>query len=221
MKGAAARTAGAAALLATYVWVVFTHPLGRPMDTAARVEADIESSRTLFAAGKFDQALAPTERLAHALPSQAVYHSRLARVYHELNRPADEAQSWERFIATSPTPVDGCPMVARAYDRAGRADLAIGALERCASFRPVNADFLVYLGQALIAAGRKSDARRAFERGLEIDPRYPDLHLLLGVRLFDEGDVKGARRSFDRFLALAPERRAEVAVWLERTASAE
>jgi tetratricopeptide (TPR) repeat protein len=221
MMRAPGRAAGAAALLAAYFWVVFAHPLGRPMDSGARIEADIESSRTLFAAGRFDQALAPTERLAHTLSSQAVYHSRLARVYHELNRPADEAQSWERVIATSPTPIDACPMVARAYDRAGRADLAIAALERCVSFRPVNPDFLVYLGQALIAAGRKADARRAFERGLEIEPRYPDLHLLLGVRQFDEGELKAARRSFEKFLALAPQRRVEVAVWLDRTAGAE
>jgi tetratricopeptide (TPR) repeat protein len=221
MTGAGPRAVGAAIVLAAYYWVVFAHPFAPTVSAGARIEADIESSRTLYAAGKFGEALAPTERLAQALSSQAVYHSRLARVYHELNRPADEAGSWERFMATSPTPIDACPSVAQAYDRAGRPELAIAALERCASFQPVNPDFLVYLGQALIAAGRKADARRAFERGLQIEPRYPDLHLLLGVRQFDEGELKAARRSFEKFLTLAPERRAEVAVWLDRTARAE
>jgi tetratricopeptide (TPR) repeat protein len=219
MASAGRRAAGAAIVLAAYYWVVFAHPMARSIEsTGAQIAADIESSRALYAAGKYDQALAPTERLANALSSQAVYHSRLARVYHELNRPADEARSWERFMATSPTPIDACPMVARAYDRAGRPELAIAALERCATFQPVNPDFLVYLGQALIAAGRPADARRAFERGLEIEPKYADLHLLLGVRQFDQGELRPARRSFERFLALAPQRRTEVAVWLDRTA---
>ena len=63
----------------------------------------------------------------------------------------------------------------------------------------------------------KDNLLSAFEAGLEIDASYPDLYLVLGIRQLDEGQVREARQSFERFLALAPTRRDEVAIWIERT----
>ena len=42
---------------------------------------------------------------------------------------------------------------------------------------------------------------------------------MLGVLDFAEDRADRARTQFERFVELAPERRAEVAVWLERTGS--
>ena len=123
-------------------------------------------------------------------------------------------------MATSPTPVDACPMIAEAYQAAGQPADAIGAWQRCSELPPINPDFHVYLGEALIDADRPAEARRAFERGLAVDELYPDLHLLLGVRQFADGERDAARASFEKFLALAPSRRAEVEVWLRRSGSA-
>ena len=55
------------------------------------------------------------------------------------------------------------------------------------------------------------------ELALSVAPLYPDVHLVLGIREFDDGRITEARGRFKRFLELAPERREEVAVWLERT----
>ena len=218
MRSPFARATGAAILLAVYYWVLATHPFAPPMAAADRqLEDDIRASRALFEAGKFAEALPPTERLATQLSSQAVYHARHARILHALQRPEAEAGAWERVMTTSPTPVDACPMVAEAYQRAGDADRAIAAFERCATLPPIDPDFLLALGQALAGAGRPAEARRAFERGLAVAPEYPDLHLLLGIRRFSDGDRPGARQSFETFARLAPSRLAEVESWLTRT----
>ena len=212
------RAAAAASVLAAYYWVLALQPLAPQAGAAdAALDRDIRDSRALFDAQRFDEALAPTERLASQLSTQAVYHERHALILRELSRPADEAQAWERMMAASPTPVDACPMIAEAYQKANDPARAHAALERCASLPPVNPDFLLSLGQSFLKADRKAEAREAFERGLAVDEKYPDLHLLLGVRKFDDGDRSGARVSFERFLQLAPERRAEVEVWLQRT----
>lgn len=221
MRTPGARAAGAVMVLAAYYWLLIATPFARPGDDAeARLRADLESSRIAFEARRFAEALAPTERLTTELSSQAVYHERLARILKELDRPADEARAWERMMAVTPTPIDACPMIAEAYQRAGRADAALAAIERCAALPPVNPDFLVLQGQALLQMGRPADARRAFERGLAIDQSYPDLHLLLGIRQLDDGELPEARDSFARFLELAPGRRAEVEVWLQRVGKA-
>jgi cytochrome c-type biogenesis protein CcmH/NrfG len=215
---AGSRAAAAATVLAAYYWVLALHPFAPQASAAdAALDRDIRESRALFDAKRFEDALPPTERLATQLSTQAIYHERHALILRALSRPADEAQAWERMMAASPTPVDACPMIAEAYEKAGDAARAHTALERCASLPPINPDFLLSLGQSFLKSDRKAEARQAFERGLAVDAAYPDLHLLLGVRKFDGGDLAGARVSFERFLQLAPARKDEVEVWLQRT----
>lgn len=211
------RAAGACLVLGVYYWILLASPRASPSEAAeARLQQDIESSQTAFAAGDFATALAPTERVSEAVPTEVVYLTRLASIYRELARPADEATAWDRVIELSPTPIDACPMVAEAHESAGHADLALAALERCATFEPIDPDFLLLLGQALLQRDRPAEARVAFARGLERDAQYPDLHLLHGVRQFADGELDAAKVSFERFLELAPDRRDEVAVWLDR-----
>jgi tetratricopeptide (TPR) repeat protein len=217
--GGGARAIGAAIVLALYYVVLFRHPFApAAADADLQLRTDIEQSRALFDQKRFADALPPTERLTKALPGQAIYHERLALILKALDRPAEEAAEWERMMAVSPTPVDACPMVAEAKKRAGDIDAALAALEKCASLPPLNPDFLLQLGQEFLKLDRKVDARRAFERGLEVDRAYPDLYLLLGVRQFDDGEKAAAKKSFEEFVRIAPQRREEAAIWLERTA---
>jgi len=217
MQTAGARLAGAAVVLAVYYWTLFASAAPASDAVEAQLQQDIQASLSLFAAGRFADALVPTERVVAQWPSQAIYHERLAVIFQKLDRPLDEVREWEAVMASSPTPIDACPMVAEAYRRTNRDDLALAAFERCAGLAPPNPDFLLFFGQALLRADRKAEARRAFEAGLEIDASYPDLFLVLGIRQFDDGQVREARKSFERFLALAPTRRDEVAIWIERT----
>lgn len=218
MRNAGARFVGAVVGLAAYYWILFGNPVATSLEPAeAQLQQDIEASLSLFEAGRFTDALPPTQRLAEQWPNQAIVQQRLALIFQKIDRAAEEVRAWEAFIAASPTPIDACPMLAEAYRRNNRADLALEALERCAGLRPANPDFLVLLGQELLKANRPTEARRAFERGLEIDAAHPDLHLQLGIRQFAERRFMEARASFERFLALAPTRRDEVAIWLERT----
>jgi cytochrome c-type biogenesis protein CcmH/NrfG len=221
MQTPGARLAGAAIVLAFYYWALIAKPATAPaFMVEAQLQQDIQSSLALFSTNRFADALAPTQRIVERWPSQAMYHERLAVIFQKLDRPADEALEWEAMMGTSPTPIDACPMVANAYRRSNREDQALDAFSRCAALQPANPDFQLLLGQALLRAERKAEARQAFERGLEIDASYPDLHLVIGIRQFDDGQFPQARASFERFLALAPERRDEVAVWLERTEKA-
>jgi tetratricopeptide (TPR) repeat protein len=218
MRSPFARLACALILLVVYYRTLFdaaTPAAAAVMD--AETLRDIDASQVAFSAGRYVEALGPTERLTQRLPGQAMYFDRLARILGELGRPRDEARAWEEVFRTSPTPVDACPMLGFAYDRIPDPAGALGAYERCVEIDPQNPDLLLFLGRAYNAAERPHEARKVLEQALAIAPDYPDLHLLLGVRNFADGDRAAARARFERFLALAPARQAEVAVWLDRT----
>ena len=215
----------AATLLAAYQYFLF--PGARLSKTESPVAAaalldnailrDIDASEVAYSAGRYADALEPTRRLTEKMPSQAMYFDRLARIQRELGNRQDEARSWERVFAVSPTPLDACPMLAQSYEAAKDSIHAIGAYERCLEVDRDNPDAMLLLGRAYQGASRGADARRVLEHALAIAPQYPDVHLLLGVRNFADGEVDAARQRFERFLELAPDRREEVAIWLERT----
>ena len=215
----------AATLLAAYQYFLFPGArLSRPESPVAAaglldsaILRDIDTSEVAFSAGRYGDALEPTRRLTEKMPSQAMYFDRLARIQRELGNRRDEARSWERVFAVSPTPLDACPMLAQAYEAARDNSGALGAYERCLEVDPDNPDAMIMLGRAYQGLGRGADARRVLEQALTISPQYPDVYLLLGVRNYADGDVASARRQFEHFLELAPGRHEEVAVWLERT----
>jgi tetratricopeptide (TPR) repeat protein len=220
MRGPFARVVGAIAVLFLFHSVLLRHPRAEDLAPgSAALDRTLVASRDAFVAQRFEQALAPTLKLVEALPGQPVFLERLALIYQGLDRPGDEARVWEEFVDASATPIDGCPMLAEAYRRSGADAAALDAYERCLAFDPKNVDMLLYLGQAYLRAGRRDAARQALEQGRGYANQYADFYLVLGVLDFAEGRTRRARAQFEQFLELAPQRRSEVSVWLERTGS--
>ena len=220
MRHPGTRLAFAVVLLALYYQVLVgtsTSVTAPPVTADDATLGDLDASQVAFFAGRYAEALAPTERLTKKLPGQTIYFDRLARILHELGRPRDEARAWEQVFRTSPTPVDACPMIGAAYDRIPDPPGALSAYERCVQVEPQDPDLLVFLGRAYNAAERGPEATQALEQALAIAPDYADAHLLLGIRNVADGDLTAARARFERFLALAPSRQQEVNVWLDRT----
>jgi tetratricopeptide (TPR) repeat protein len=218
LRGPFGRVAGATAVLALFHNVLLVHPTAEAVGPGSPdLDRTLAASREAFTAGRFDEGLAPTLALAEALPGQPMVLERLARTHQALGQRADEARAWEAFVEASAVPIEACPMLPDAHRAAGDHGAALAAYERCVSFDPKNVDMLLALGQAYVRAGRPGDARRVLEQGAGYAPLYADYQLVLGVLAFADDRVAGARAHFERFLALAPERHAEVAVWLERT----
>ena len=130
MRRPAVRFAYALVLLALYYQTLLgsARPAAEPPVTVDdSTLRDIEASQLAFSAGRYAEALAPTERLTQKLPGQTMYFDRLARILGGLGRPRDEVRAWEEVFRTSPTPVDACPMLAVAYDRIPDPAGALGA----------------------------------------------------------------------------------------------
>lgn len=176
------------ALLAVLCLAVFGWTLTPRAAPATKAEDEAEQllviSRTAFDARNWDAALAPTTALVERFPNQQVFAERQARIFAALNRPADEAAAWERFMRVSPTPEDACPQVAEAYMRAGDAATSLATSERCRDFDPLNGELNYFLGRAYERANLPDKAEAAYREALRVEPPHVDTRVALaGMQL--------------------------------------
>jgi tetratricopeptide (TPR) repeat protein len=183
-----------------YLWVLSRSRRCRRSNRTTAVETWLALSNDAYSAGRYADALEPTSRLVARFPLQQAYAERLAHTFGKLNRPADEAAAWERFVDTSPTPIDACPAIGDAYTRAGQPQKSLEALQRCVSFDPRNSEQLFFLG--LRHAGQQP-MRCSLFRGGAIDPSDADILLGLGRLALREKlpTLNGQRTVLTRFPA--------------------
>jgi predicted Zn-dependent protease len=84
--------------------------------------------------GRFQEALPLALDLSRAYPDEPDVATSLARIYHGLGDPSNEARAWEKYVATSPAPAEACPALTQAYQQAGQSAEAQNAAARCAEF---------------------------------------------------------------------------------------
>lgn len=184
------------ALLAMLCLAVFGWTLTPRAAAPTRENDDTEQllviSRKAFDMRNWEPALEPTSALVERFPDQQVFAERLARIYAALDRPAEEAAAWERFLRVSPTPEDACPAVAEAYYRAGVHARSLAASIRCRDFDPLSGELNYYLGRAYERAGQPDEARAAYEEALRVEPPHVDTRVALAGLLLRRGQAKQA-----------------------------
>ncbi len=215
---------------------------GSPAPTAAETEADaaridglLVQSRDAFASGRWQDALEPTKAIVERFPGQHVYLARLAEIYNKLERPADEAATWELFMDRAPLPAEACPAVGNAYRRIGKYDLALKAFERCFESDNKNAELAFFVGLGNEWLTRFGPAEEFYQRAITIATTHFDSEVgLARLRLHRNQLAEALKRAsavlkkspkhVDALLVagLAEQRaghRAEARVHLERAAA--
>lgn len=154
---------------------------GTPAPTAADTEADaaridslLVESRDAFASERWQDALEPTKAIVARFPGQHVYIARLAEIYNKLERPADEAATWELFMDRAPLPAEACPAVGNAYRRIGKYDLALKAFERCFEADAKNAELAFFVGLGNEWLTRFGPAEEFYQRAITIATTHFD-----------------------------------------------
>ena len=143
--------------------------------------------------------------LHDAHPANLVYLEQLATIYGGLGRPREEAEAWESFVASSPTPQEACPDIGDAYFRLGLVDASMDAFERCLAFDPSDPDAIFHLARGHERRGELPRARALYERGLAIVSTSTDLQLGLARLDLREGRVRKARESAAAVIAGEPD----------------
>jgi tetratricopeptide (TPR) repeat protein len=204
--------------------------LNRAGDEAAAWERVIDASPTpvdacpaigdaYARAGERQKSIEAFERCVSFDPRNSELLFFLGRAYESTGRTADALDRYTRAAALDASNADvelGLARLALRENRVAEAGRAAAAV--LARF-PSNADALLLAGLAAEREGRSQDARGYLERALAAAEGYVDVHIALGRVDAAAGRRAEARRHFERALELDPSRRAEIAVWLERTAA--
>jgi tetratricopeptide (TPR) repeat protein len=190
-RDAARRMGVIVAIAGLYVWAfrtVSSSPGSPPISTVPVAAANDRSTLSaddaralvrhvdaLMREEKYVDAVAPLQRLLSAFPQNPIYLRHLATAYHALNRPLDEAQAWADFLGSSPTPLEACPDIGAAYQKAGRADQALRAFERCHDLDVTDSDAIFYLALAYERRGDLDRAAALYADGMRQGPSHADL----------------------------------------------
>ena len=206
LYGAVLRIALSAGVLAIFYWGLFvSSPVSDPAEAAgSQSHALSERATTLIYAGRYDEALDSAVQLQRRFPSSHIFAQQVAIIYHQLDRPADEAAAWEQFMSTSPAPWEACPAVGAAYRAAGQADQSLAAFERCGAYDPDDADLLFYVAHANERAGDSDRAAILYQQVIDLAPNYTDAAIGLARIELRRGNPEGARRAAEAVLERQP-----------------
>ena len=139
------------------------------MDVVGARAREVEQA---IASARFSAALPVALELRETYPDEPLVELWLAAVYRGLDRPRDEAASWERFIVLGSAPAEACPGLADAYARAD-GSRAVASYQRCVDMDPRDAERLIDLAMALERAGQGKEALEAWHRAGQLDPKHP------------------------------------------------
>jgi Flp pilus assembly protein TadD len=146
-------------------------PVGpAPLDVVSPQAREIERALTNR---RFADVLPLALELQTAHPAEPLTAYWLALAYRGLDRPADEAAAWERFVVLGSAPAEACPDMAEAYARLGSEEQALAAYARCADLDPRDPERLLDLGHALEQAGKPADALTVYRTAATLDPGHP------------------------------------------------
>jgi tetratricopeptide (TPR) repeat protein len=118
----------------------------------------------------------------------------LARLYLDLDRPADALVEAEAVAASNPGDAEFFLILATAYRRTGRAADAEKALAAGLRLDPASSILLLAVARARGAEGKWAEAADLCRRALAADPRNPHVMSDLAIALVRCGDARAAAR---------------------------
>lgn len=179
-------------------------PAPKPMDAGESGKL-WEECKTLFRAGKYQEALPGVLKLHETYPGSHIYIEMAAEIYDRLADYQKEAQFWEQYFDRAPNPVTACPQIGQAYAKQGKEKESISAFERCLARDPENSDSIFFLAHALEVSGDPRRATELYERGVKIAPEYSDIQLGLARMRLRQGQVAEARQMAVKVLHKSPD----------------
>ena len=139
-----------------------------PDADAANIDGLLVTSREAFTTERWQDALEPTKAIVERFPGQHVYLARLAEIYHKLERPADEAATWEVYMDRAPLPAEACPAIGYAYRSLDKDDKALDAFERCFQADTKNPELAFFAGLGSEWLTKFDQAQQYYERAINM-----------------------------------------------------
>ena len=194
-------------VLGLFYVALFMLPKGtrRTNSTPDESRALLEKSKTLLKSDKYEEALAPAQKLYQAQPANPIYIEQVAVIYDRLHRYEEEAGLWEQYRQHASRPITACPQIGQAYQKQGKLKEAIAAYEWCLSLSPDDTDQVFNLAHALERTGEWDRSAELYRKGLKISPDNGDLRIGLARVLIHLDQPAQAREEAAKVLEKSPD----------------
>ena len=159
----------------------------------------------LFAAGRFEDALAAYDRAVAFDPGDAAhFHRNRGITLMEMGRPEEALAAYDRAVALDPGNAGFHRDRGDTLMEMGRPEEALAAYDRAVALDPGNAGFHRDRGDTLMEMGRPEEALAAYDRAVALDPGNAGFHRDRGDTLMEMGRPEEALAAYDRAVALDP-----------------
>ncbi len=123
--------------------------------------------------------MAARERLAQAVPANAVNRIRLGELYAQQGRTLEAVLLWERVLAERPRDPDLLTRVGKGWLALGDRDRALPLLQRASQMQPLDAETSALLARELYRTRQYEEALRVYWALYQTAPTHPDLPRVL------------------------------------------
>ena len=155
--------------------------------------------------GRSAHALAPMQKAAALLPSDAEAHSNLGVALKDLGQLDAAVASYRRALEIKPDLAEAHNNLGAALKDLEQLDAAVASYRRALEIKPDFAEAHSNLGAALKDVGQLDSAVATYRRALEIKPDFAEAHSNLGNALQDLVQLDAAVASYRRALEIKPD----------------
>ena len=155
--------------------------------------------------GRDADALAPMQKAAALLPSDAQVHSNLGVTLHDMGRLGEAEASYRRALQIKPDNAKAYNNLGDILHDMGRMDGAEASYRQALQTKPDYAEAYNNLGITLKELGRLGEAEASYRRAVQINADYAKAHSNLGDILLDKGRLDEAEASYRRALQIKPD----------------
>jgi predicted O-linked N-acetylglucosamine transferase (SPINDLY family) len=156
------------------------------------VTAEVEKSRQLFSAGRFDLAEAAARRALSRQPNCVPALVNLGACLNRRGKPDDAIAAYRKVLAIKPDSPSAWNNLGIALVSLGRYQEAEESGRRAVALRKDDPYFWAALAHTLTKVGKFVEAAEYAERAIQLDPEYCEAYNTLGFCLMQRGMVDEA-----------------------------
>jgi tetratricopeptide (TPR) repeat protein len=153
---------------------------------------------------QFEDAWAEFEKAARLDAKLPQAQLGMALALEGLNRPADAAGAFEKYLAMKPDDLETRFHLARLNLQAGQNEAALENLQKVYQVKPGLAGLAAALGDVSALLKKLSESEKFYREALTQTPGDADLHRALGKTLLDEEILEEAEAQFRTALKIDP-----------------
>lgn len=182
------------------------------LDREYYARRDLNLSKVLGWAGKYEEAEPPLRRAAEVLTGDPEVHFNLGVLLQRTGRLEEAERELRRALELAPELPEAWFNLGVVLGKRGRGGEAVTAVERALELRPEYPEARYNLGVLRAEAGDTEAAVRALETAVAERVDDPEAHARLGVAYRDQGRFEKAERELRRSLELDSSR---ASAWTE------